>query len=46
MSNEHEDEALLPHGVHIVHSWITHGLESRIHSRCIIIAQTMRTSYK
>jgi len=32
--------ALLPHGVHIVHLWMIYGLEGRMHSRSIVIAQT------
>jgi len=31
---------LLPHGVYMVHSWMTHGLEGRMHNRSIVIAQT------
>ena len=46
IDNRHEDEALLLHSVHMVHSQITHGLQGRMHSRCIVIAQTMKTSYK
>ena len=31
---------LLPHSVHMVHSWVMYGLENRMHSRSIVIAQT------
>jgi len=32
--------ALLPHGVHMVYSWTMYGLDGRIHSRSIVVAQT------
>ena len=36
--------ALLPHGVHMVYVWITHGLQSRMHSRSVVIAWTTYNS--
>ena len=36
--------ALLLHSVHMVHSWITHRLEGRMHSRSIVIAWTIYNS--
>ena len=36
--------ALLPHSVYMVHSWMTHGLQGRLHSRSTVVARTICNS--
>jgi len=36
--------ALLPHDIYMVYSWMMHRLWSRMHSRSIVVAQTIYNS--
>ena len=36
--------ALLLHSVHMVYSWMTHGLKNRMHIKSIVIAWTICNS--
>ena len=35
---------LLPYGIYIVYSWTTHRLKGRMHSRSMVIVQTIYNS--